>query len=95
MRSGKHLDEAVRWLMWHDIILHGINHNPNQDSWTDSPKAYGHLYIDDAAFGCPLSTVKGFARQSVDWGIVGPAVLRRIEIKERLVKIKKAKAKGD
>ena len=83
MRSGKGLDEAVRWLVWHEITLHGINHNPDQDSWSTSPKAYGHLYIDDAAFGCPLSTVQGFARPSVNWEIVGPAVLHMIMIINR------------
>lgn len=79
MRSGKGLEEAVRWLTWHEIELHGINHNPNQASWSTSPKAYGHLYIDDAAFGCPLLEVKRFARDCVNFGIVGPAVLKRIE----------------
>lgn len=79
MRSGKHLDEATRWFMWHEIELYGINHNPSQDSWTDSPKAYGHLYIDDAAFGCPLLEVKGFARDCANFDIIGPEVLRRIK----------------
>jgi len=97
MRSGKHLDEAQRWFLWHNIGLYGINHNPDQDSWSDSPKAYGHLYIDDAAFGCPLSTIPGFSRPSVEWGRVGPLVLGQIErwYEEKENKSITTKAKGD
>jgi len=79
MRSGKGLDEAVRWLVWHEIEMHGINHNPNQDSWSKSPKAYAHVYVDDAAYGCPLLSIDGFARDCVDWSCVGPEVLKMIQ----------------
>jgi hypothetical protein len=48
------LDDAVNWFKSNDIPLFGINVNPTQTSWTKSPKAYGQLYIDDAALGCPL-----------------------------------------
>lgn len=48
------LGEAVRWFEKNGIPLHGINKNPDQHHWTSSPKAYGHIYIDDAALGCPL-----------------------------------------
>ena len=37
-----------------------------------STKAYGNVYVDDAAFGCPLMHPKGFARPCVDWEKVGP-----------------------
>lgn len=36
-----------------DIELFGVNKNPDQD-WSNSPKAYCQIYIDDAALGCPL-----------------------------------------
>lgn len=52
--DGNFLDDAVRWFCENDIPLYGININPKQKSWTTSPKAYGQLYIDDAALGCPL-----------------------------------------
>jgi len=55
MRSGKELDDAVRWFADNGIPLYGINFNPKQKSWTSSPKAYAQLYIDDAACGCPLT----------------------------------------
>lgn len=48
------LTEAVQWFADNDISLYGVQKNPTQRFWTSSPKAYGHLYIDDAALGCPL-----------------------------------------
>ena len=48
------LTEAVKWFEDNGIPLYGIQKNPTQRFWTSSPKAYGHLYIDDAALGCPL-----------------------------------------
>jgi len=66
MRSGKELDAAVSYLYGEKIILFGINKNPQQSSWTQSPKAYCALYIDDAALGCPLTKKIG-KRPSVDW----------------------------
>lgn len=68
------LEDAVRYIESNGIRLFGVNHNPDQVSWTESPKAYGELYIDDAAFGCPLIHPKGFARPCVDWKKVGPHV---------------------
>lgn len=68
------LSEAVHYLYNEGVYLYGINRNPDQDSWTSSPKAYGELYIDDAAFGCPLIFPRNFARPCVDWKKVGPAV---------------------
>jgi hypothetical protein len=56
MRSGQTLIEAVEYLKSEGIDLYGINNNPTQCAWTQSPKAYGHYYIDDAAVGCPLIT---------------------------------------
>ncbi len=54
MRSGKELQDAVNWFKENNIPLFGINENPEQHTWTESPKPYAHMYIDDAAFGCPL-----------------------------------------
>ena len=73
---GDVLTDAVRYCQSQGIEFYGINHNPDQDSWTSSPKAYGEIYIDDAAFGCPL--VKPTHRPYVDWEKVGPAIIKRI-----------------
>lgn len=66
------LQDAVVYLEENGIQLFGVNRNPDQDIWTSSPKAYGEVYVDDAAFGCPLIHPKGFARPCVDWKKVGP-----------------------
>jgi len=74
MRSGQTLEAAVDFLRGKDIQLYGINRNPEQDSWTSSPKAFAHVYVDDAAFGCPLTHPRGFTHPCVDWTVVGPEV---------------------
>lgn len=65
MRSNQELADAVQWFEQHNIPLYGVNKNPTQGRWTDSTKAFAHLYIDDAALGCPLH--KGINRPYVDW----------------------------
>ena len=68
MRGGKDLLPAVNWFAENGIKLFGINVNPDQKSWTDSPKAYGDLYIDDAALGMPLALNTNLSnRPYVDW----------------------------
>jgi hypothetical protein len=54
MRSGKELEEAVKYCKTFGIEFYGINENPQQHTWTESKKAFCHMYIDDAALGCPL-----------------------------------------
>ena len=66
MRDGVTLQEAVNWFMQNGITLFGVNENPEQSSWTNSPKAYCNLYIDDAALGIPLILDK-HERPYVDW----------------------------
>jgi hypothetical protein len=63
---GQYLTAAVQWFKDNDIELFGIQTNPRQDKWTSSPKAYGHIYIDDAALGVPLIT-NFHDRPFVDW----------------------------
>ena len=76
------LTDAVRWFESHGIPLFGVQRNPGQDTWTKSPKAYAHLYIDDAALGCPLITGSKGERPYVNWEAVermlfpGEVVLR-------------------
>ena len=76
--GGPMLSDAVAFLEDQGIKFYGINKNPDQDSWTESPKAYADIYVDDAAFGCPLIRPKGFKRPCVDWETVGPALLERV-----------------
>ena len=71
-KDGILLSDAVQYLRDNGIKLFGINKNPDQKSWTTSPKVYGDIYVDDSAFGCPLIQPRGFARPCVDWKKVGP-----------------------
>ena len=69
------LQDAIDWFNKYNIPLYGVNCNPTQHEWTDSPKAYAHRYIDDAALGCPLIYVGNrnnpYVRPYVDWiGVV-------------------------
>ena len=69
--QGKHLSNAVDWFKKHEIPLYGIQTNPTQKTWTSSPKAYGHIMIDDSALGCPLLYNESVSnRFYVDWSKV-------------------------
>ncbi len=60
------LVDAISWFVDNNILLSGIQCNPTQASWTSSPKCYAHIYIDDAALGCPLIYPEG-ERPYVNW----------------------------
>lgn len=53
-QADAYLQHACGWFANRSILLWGINKNPQQGQWTSSPKCYVHIYIDDAALGCPL-----------------------------------------
>lgn len=65
------LSDAVKWFKDNDITLYGIQANPTQHEWTTSKKAYGQLYIDDAALGIPLIINQEISnRPYVNWNDV-------------------------
>lgn len=65
---ARSLDEAVEWFKENNIPLYGIQRNPKQSKWTDSPKSHADLMIDDTAIGCPLIYNPGYSeRPFVDW----------------------------
>lgn len=59
------LKEAVNWFKENKIPLSGINKNHEQSNWTNSPKIFAHIYIDDSSLGVPL-IFKG-VRPYVNW----------------------------
>ena len=63
------LQDAIDWFVKYDIPLYGVNDNPSQHSWTDSPKVYANMYIDDAALGIPLvyNDMSSMMRPYVGW----------------------------
>lgn len=71
VKSGKFesgLSDAVKWYKDNEIPLFGIQTNPTQHEWTDSPKAYGQLIIDDAAAFAPLKYDPTYSnRPFIDW----------------------------
>ncbi len=70
------LSDAEKFLQDNGVELYAVNENPSQKEWTDSPKVYANVYVDDLAFGCPLIHPKGFKRPCVDWEEVGPELER-------------------
>lgn len=64
--SGTFLTDAVNWFKSHNIPLYGIQTNPTQKQWTNSPKAYCHLFIDDCGACIPLVKPKN-ERAYVNW----------------------------
>ena len=63
-----YLSQAVMWFKKNKIPLFGVNYNPDQRTWTDSPKPYAHYIIDDTALGCPtMIDSKISDRPFVDW----------------------------
>ena len=67
MRCGEYLEkDAADWFKKRDIEVWSYNTNPQQRHWTESPKCYAQLYIDDAALGCPLVYPEE-GRPYVDW----------------------------
>ncbi len=70
MRSGKNLDAAVDYCEENGIQFWGVNNNPDQSEWTNSPKVYADKYIDDAAVGMPLRDYPDFLNPAVCWDYV-------------------------
>jgi hypothetical protein len=65
------LNDVVKWFADNDIPVYGIQTNPTQHTWTESPKSYAPLMIDDSALGCPLKYDLSISRRPfVDWGKV-------------------------
>ncbi len=78
MRDGASLAEAIEHCAARGIGFWGVNRNAGQASWSQSPKQYAHLYVDDSALGCPL-VLRDRARAYVDWSVAGPLALAEVE----------------
>ena len=64
MRCGKDLKDALAFCADRGVKFWAVNDNPDQHSWTSSPKVYAQLYIDDLALGVPMND------GTVDWYMV-------------------------
>ena len=76
MRSGERLCQAREYLEDEGIIFWGVNENRSQKYWTESPKIFCHMYIDDVALGCPL-VVPERGRPYVDWDEINNLLIER------------------
>ena len=79
MRSGKTLQDAVDFFSINSIELYSVGINPMQHRWTTSRKCYCNYYVDDASACCPLIQVEGWDRPCVDWEVIGPFIMDKIE----------------
>ena len=82
MRSGENLDAAVKWFEKRSVKLYGVNSNPSQSAWTQSPKAYAQVYIDDAALGCPLIPAHSSPRMMVSWAAVRGLLGNKFQVRK-------------
>lgn len=78
MRDGEELQQAVDYCKENGVEFDSVNKGIGDRHWTKSPKAHCNIYIDDAAFGCPLRPATQTSRPVVDWNIVGPGVLEKL-----------------
>ena len=66
--KGHFLNDAIKWFMDNGIALYGVQTNPTQSTWTESPKSFAPLMIDDSAIGCPLKFDPTLSSKPfVDW----------------------------
>lgn len=66
MRDNETLEVAKQYCKDNGIML--CNYNMSPDQFSDSPKQYATIYIDDAALGCPLRYDSDMSRRPyVDW----------------------------
>jgi len=81
-KPDNYLTDAVMWFCENKIELYGINKNPTQHGWTNSPKVYGQLYIDDSGLGIPLTYNSEISlKPYVNWKIVEKMLINKGLIK--------------
>lgn len=86
MRSGKELVDAIMWFKDNGIEISGINQDIGQKSWTNSPKIYAELYIDDAGLGAPLKLDNVLSeRYFIDWEEIGEMIFH-VDVNSRVYK---------
>lgn len=89
---GDTLKEAVKWFEDNEILLYGINENPTQKYWTESPKVFAHKYIDDANIGTPLNHPKN-KRPYVNWIMIAYLLLEEGMLTEEQYEVLKEQIK--
>lgn len=76
MRDNETLEAAKKYCKDNGIMLCNYNQSPAQ--FSNSPKQYAVIYIDDAALGCPTSYDHYLSsRPFVDWYKVAEMLVNR------------------
>ena len=70
VRDGVELQQAVDYCAYQGVRFWGINQNPEQATWNESPKVHGDLCIDDRNLGCPLIVPPNGQRPWIDWATI-------------------------
>lgn len=79
MRSGEDLLEAIQWFYDNNIKLYGVNKDPDQESWTTSPKANSDINIDDRDLNIPLIKNKIISdKPFVNWKEVNRILIEKL-----------------
>lgn len=79
-RSGKTLDDAVAWFSDRGIPLYGVNCNPEQKTWSNSPKALADIYIDDRGISTPMLPGQDGEHPYVDWDRIRKLLLPDMDL---------------
>ena len=74
--GGRENGLVANWFALNGIELWAVNENPDQKTWTHSPKAFANAYIDDAAIGCPLRQCGDVERPFIDWNVLSEHFVR-------------------
>jgi hypothetical protein len=86
-KNRNYLDEAITFCKDRGLIFDEINFNSEQKKFSTSPKVYANVYIDDAAFGCPVideipsipdTMIERPYKYYADWNVIGPEVSKKI-----------------
>ena len=77
--SGDVLQQAIDFCKENGVEFSSHNEGEDDREWTTSPKVHAHIYVDDAAFGCPVKPATETDRPMVNWRIVGPAVMKKLK----------------
>jgi hypothetical protein len=75
-----YLTDAVEYCRQNGVEFWGVNENPEQKSWTTSPKVYANFYVDDAGVLAPLSppATPDSGGAVINWAKVGPYIERQL-----------------
>ena len=77
-RGDKYLADAIGFCRENGVEFEVVNCDTEDRVSLGSNKILANIYVDDAAFGCPLIPATVSSRPMVDWRVVGPEILEKI-----------------